>query len=546
MRSLPHLGPDGQKALADLLSDKDEQVRKERFFMLCKPHFGFFLSEERAADFRPIVPQLISFLTDKDYYVRLVTLVNINRGSPTLPPELVKAALSLLDDIEFLKYLSKFYDAELAKVCGPAAIPKLLKYLKSDDKELRKLGVRELSVLRGHGTESLLPILREVAVGKTKHPEIAPVIAARMAIRISLDPKDVELLLPLLMSDDPKNRSSAAIEFRWLGHLARPHLKHLFPLLKDQDADVRRTAARTINFIDSSDPDVCAALARYLVDFGDRVGLEDTGPFATEIAPAVPALLKMLESEDKNEWRFGIYMVQRIGPLAKDAVPLLLPYLTQPNPEEVLRALGAIGPAAKDAVPVIREQLAKVEGREKMWYLLCHAGIGPAAIDAVANLKELFIDPNPELRLLAACALSKIEGDPASYRATLVRGIREETDWLFGPEPFVFDRVAVDCPELIPVVIRRGMRRSFGRDSGTVMRALKRNASAAKNAVPDLVNYLNKPPSRGMEPELIELLGAIGPDAKAALPKLRELRDGPDFELALAADESIQKIEAKK
>ena len=38
-----------------------------------------------------------------------------------------------------------------------------------------------------------------------------------------------------------------------------------------------------------------------------------------------------------------------------------------------------------------------------------------------------------------------------------------------------------------------------------------------------------------LEPELIEVLGAIGPDAKAVLPKLRELRDNRDFETALAA-----------
>ena len=56
------------------------------------------------------MPQLISFLTGKDYYVRFVTLVNINRGSPTVPPELAKAAMPLLDDIEFLKYLNKFYE----------------------------------------------------------------------------------------------------------------------------------------------------------------------------------------------------------------------------------------------------------------------------------------------------------------------------------------------------------------------------------------------------------------------------------------------------
>ncbi|MDY3557177.1 hypothetical protein R5W24_006364 [Gemmata sp. JC717] len=49
-----------------------------------------------------------------------------------------------------------------------------------------------------------------------------------------------------------------------------------------------------------------------------------------------------------------------------------------------------------------------------------------------------------------------------------------------------------------------------------------------------------------MQPELIELLGATGLGAKAALPKLRELRDGAEFEIAIAALEEIQKIEPKQ
>ncbi len=257
--SLLQLGPDGQKAFADRLSDKDERVRNERFIELCKQ--GFFRSGR--ADCRPIVPQLIAFLTGKDYYIRFVALVNINRGSGVVPPELTKAALPLLDDIEFLKYVHKLseehgYEPEFVKLCGPAAMPTLLKYFKSDDKELRKFAVRELRGIRGPGTEALLPTLRELATGKTKHPEITHWTALRSAIGISLDSKDVELLVPFLKSSDPKERVAAAFEFRGLRHLARPHLKHLFPLLKDQDADVRRFAASAIHALAPSDPDGCA------------------------------------------------------------------------------------------------------------------------------------------------------------------------------------------------------------------------------------------------------------------------------------------------
>ncbi|MBP3954893.1 HEAT repeat domain-containing protein [Gemmata sp. G18] len=565
--SLLELGPDGQKALADLLTNKDERIRNEHFNLLCKHAFGVFVSESGAhcwakADLRPIAPQLIPFLTDKDNGVRLRALAAINQGCRPIPPEAVKAALPLLDDQKFLKYLDKFDEsnaAGLAIFCRPAAGPKLLEHLKSDDTKLREFAVRALKEFRGPGTEALLPALRELAAGRTEHPEMTPLDAVRSAIRISLDPKDVELLVPFLKSDDRKVRFEAILELRRLRHLARPHLKHLFPLLRDPD--VRWNAALAIDSIDSSDPDVCAALAQWIIDFGDRKWLERTSPFAKEIAPAIPAVLKRLEH------RGGVDLVWRIGPPAKGAVPLLLTSLTRapdPNkpdadrrdPKYILGALGAIGPAAKVAVPTIRKQLAKAEDGEKQWYLLCLADIGPGAKDAVPDLKELLIDPDPKLRLLAACALSKIEADSAAYWATFARAIHERPSCAFWDVPFVFGRIVTDCPELVPVVVRGTISRhrielrvtDNGYEDGYehVMRVLKRNTSAAKAALPDLVSYLNKPPSWGVQTEFIELLGAIGPDAKAALPKLRELLDGPDFDLALAAQEAIQRIEAKK
>ncbi|VTS03850.1 heat repeat-containing protein : HEAT repeat-containing protein OS=Leptolyngbya sp. PCC 7375 GN=Lepto7375DRAFT_2567 PE=4 SV=1: HEAT_2 [Gemmata massiliana] len=551
--SLLKLGPNGQKALADLLSDQDERVREERFIALCKHS----LREERV-DFRPIVPQLIPFLTGKDYSNRFRALAIIDRGCPTVPPEVVKAVLPLLDDKEFLTYLDKFdanIAAEFVTFCGPTAVPKLLEHLKSDDKQLRKFAARAVKDVHGPGTEALLPTLRELATGRAAHSEMTPLDAVRAAIRISLDPKDVELLVPFLKSDDKKVRFEAIIELRRLRHLARPHLTHLFPLLHDRD--VLWNAALAIDAIDSSDPDVCAALAKWIVEHGDRKWLENTDPFAKEIAPAIPAVLKMLEHGR------GFDLVQRIGPPMKDAVPLLLPYLAHEpapnardrlNPRDVLRAVGAIGRAAKSAVPLIRKRLAEGEDRERMWCLLCLADIGPGAKDAVPELKELLIDPDPCLRLLAACALSKIEADPTAYRATFVRAIHERPNCPFWGVPLVLDRIAADCPELVPIVVRGAIPRSnelhIGWDGEleyyTVMSMLKRNAPLAKDSVPDLVNYLNNPPARGVRPEFIELLGAIGPNAKAALPKLRELRNGTEFEIALTAQEAIQKIEAKE
>jgi HEAT repeat protein len=584
--SLLKLGPDGQKALAGLLSDKDERTRRERFLALGKHSRLFF--GPRGVDFSPIVPQVIPFLTDEDHYVRLVALVCLDRSCPTVPPEVTKAALPLLDDteflIEFLKYLNNVNGrsarrADLARLCGPTAIPKLLKYLKSDDKELREGALRELegvasanlqeylksddkelregAVLALSGSHRLdAEALRELATGKKKHPDITPLEAAIKVARISLDPKDVELLVPFWTSKGPEDRG--LYQFVDLRHLARPHLKHLFAVLKDQDAQYREIAAKVISEVIRSDPEARAALDKWIVDSGYD------GPFVKQLKPGVSEALKMFKPGKQYDPGRGCYLVQQIGPAAKDAVPYLVPYLAREfddpvmqkvaeglEPDDVLRALGAIGPGAKDAVPLLRKQLAKAEDREKTWYLLCLTDIGPGGKDAVPDLKELLIDPNPRLRLLAACALSKIEANPAAYRATFAHLIHERPKCALWDVSGVFERIAADNPELVPVVVRGLVRLDnvdlimrLGGDIDTVIPALKRNASAAKAAVPDLVNYLNT--ARRVVPEFIELLGAIGPDAKAALPQLRELLNDSDFEIIIAAHGAIQKIEAKK
>jgi HEAT repeat protein len=558
--SLLKLGPDGHKALVDLISDKDERSRRERLLGLCER------GRLEAADLRPILPQLIPFMRDKDHYVRLLALMVTTRDYPTVPPEVVKAALPLLDDKEFMEYLGTRSDPIkclltdlLVELRDPVTIPKLLKDLESDDKERRAYALRELGGSRsGPRADALLPVLRELAAGKKKHPDIPPWVAARKASLISLDPKDVELLVPFWTSKGTENRE--LFRFVDLRHLARPHLKHLFAVLNEQDADARRLAARVIKDVIGNDPDVRGVFDKWVIDTGYD------GPFVREIAaPTVTDALRLFKRGEHFNPVRGFSVVRRIGPAAKDAVPFLLPYLAGEldpvmqkavdrdrfEPDDVLRALGAIGPSAKAAVPLIRKQLAKVEDREKTWYLLCLADIGPGAKDAVPDLKELLIDPNPRLRLLAACALSKIEADPAAYRATFARMIHDRPKCVLWDVPGVFERIAADYPELVPVVVRGLVRLDdvFVRlrlrgDIDTEIPALKRHASAAKAAVPDLVNYLNT--ARRVVPEFIELLGTIGPDAKAALPKLRELLDDWDFEIVITAHAAIQKIEAKK
>jgi HEAT repeat protein len=574
--SLFELGPDGHNALAALLADKNGPTRKERFHALLRNDRGASWSEERIAGFSPFVPRLIPFLKDKDHEVRLLALVMIERYAGTIPPEVVKAALPLLEDKEFLKYLDTRGEENrrattemIAEWRGPLTIPQLLKDYESDDDARRASALEKLKSPRsGPGAAAVLPILRDEVAGKSKRPDTKPHQAARVVVQLSLDPKDVEqLLVPYWKGKDPKSRE--LYHFNYLRHLGHPYLNLLFETLNDPNADIRGYAERTIRGVIYNDPVVRVAFDKWLVE------TRYDGPFAKEYKPTAADALKLFQRGKQFDPVKGIGIVRRIGPAAKDAVPYLLPYLAddldpvmreavekipdreQLGPVSALHALVAIGPGAKDAVPLIRMQMAHAAEDAKPWYLMCLADIGPGAKAAIPDLKELLLDPDPKLRLLAACALAKIEGDAAPYRATFGRMIHDRRNCVlrrlgYEIERRLVEHIAPDCPELVPVIVRGFVRLPnvdmllrIAPTGENVFAALIRNAAAAKAAVPDLVQYLKTAGWRA-PPEVIELIGAIGPDAKAALPQLRELLDDWDLERAVAAHGAIQKIEAKK
>jgi hypothetical protein len=106
-----------------------------------------------------------------------------------------------------------------------------------------------------------------------------------------------------------------------------------------------------------------------------------------------------------------------------------------------------------------------------------------------------------------------------------------------------------DFPELTPLVARWMETNGGGTE---LMKGLLKYGPKAKDAVPALRKVLRE---RFVElhtyPDsewrlACELLGSIGPDAKAALPELRFRLDTGSVEVALAARDAIQKITGGK
>jgi hypothetical protein len=268
-----------------------------------------------------------------------------------------------------------------------------------------------------------------------------------------------------------------------------PHLEALIPLLDDKDEKVVQAVAEVIHDYAPKG----SAAARALSD--RKLARDKTGRFVpTPNAPPEPAPPGVAE------------LVQSLTDGKDD------------RRAEAALDLGDKGAAAKAAVPV---------------------------------LKKLLTDPDPALRFAAGYALARIENDLPALRRLLTGELERAARGRYATwvAAVAFERLPPNYPELIPLVAR-WLEREGG--STVMLAGLRKYGPKAKDAVPAMQKVLRGPGRPihayfGSElPPTCAALGAIGPDARAALPELRQRLDTGHVEVALAARDAIRKITGEK
>jgi HEAT repeat protein len=137
-------------------------------------------------------------------------------------------------------------------------------------------------------------------------------------------------------------------------------------------------------------------------------------------APAVPALIQLLNDRDPDVRSAVAVACGWVGPSAQDAVPALVNrYLSDASDEVGLysaQSLGWIQPEPEQVLPALVKNLEKGGGRRWLTYdetFLVLGKLGPKAQAAVPTLLKIVNDQNdPTFRTSAARALKKI--DPAA------------------------------------------------------------------------------------------------------------------------------------
>ncbi len=421
-------------------------------------------------------------LRDQDRDVRSSTALSLGR---TRAESAVPALIEALDDEH---YSVKSAAARALGFFGTeAAVDALIKTLKNDNKKNGEL-------VRGSAAEALGGCCR---VSPANTEKVIPELIAAFSV--------IDLMGGV--------RRSAAYGLARIGNKAVPELIEAAQNPGIHGSWPAIDALRQIG--QPAVPALIEALNKSPIDSEPIVrALCTIGP----PAEGVPTLVRTIK-EDKNH-KARAYAATALGKLDSDAksaapglveksvVPALIDALKDDHPRvrsAAVRALRHMGPQGKVAVPLVIEKLKDEDRMVRSGAAGVLAEIAePELKSAVPALTKALDDEYVFVRTRSAKALGRIGPDAKVAVTALIETLTDRTTAVSSIRALV----QIDAQAAIPVLIK---------------------------TLSNKYDYIRE--------ETAEALGGIGPEARAALPALKQLTKDPDRQVAKAATEAIERID---
>ena|GEM_PF-1884943 len=380
---------------------------------------------------------------------------------------------------------------------GLATVPPLIKSLGDQEAALRQTAAQ---VLGGFGPEAkeAIPALRELLADK----EAAVRIAAADALRQIGGESESSAIVPILAAG-----------------------------LKDDDAQVRRTAVAALAAIASLPPDLASDLSATLKSGDGLTRLHAATALARLPGRIDEAMAGLADALDTAAVRIAaLKALEQLGPTVKEgAVPHLIEQLNDTNngPTAGLLASTLARIAGAEAVAPLRAAIAQVDPRTRPPIVAALALAGPAGVEALVQLSG---DGEANVRRQAVQTLGTIsQAENAEARNTALRKALGDQDPAVRLEAAVSLATlgaGVDSAVAAPVLEAAKNRTDPGHARGVA--ALGRLGPAAAPAIPALILTLREEGTARLP--AIEALGRIGPPAREALPKLEALLRHSDLQ----------------
>jgi len=352
-------------------------------------------------------------------------------------------------------------------------------------------------------------------------------------------------IITRLQQADSESRLKAIEDVRQLKDpLPREAAVILAEYLKDPDT---RVLLGALELLERMGPDASIAVfalvdllkgdpIRYVYSSFEGIGLDIHGPALRVLASigpaakdAVPTVLDVFnkhkapkDASDVGRRDLALEVLAKIGPNAADAVPVLIDYIKDTSPLEqwfhsspslkampfipVFRVFQSLGPSANAALPAL-----------KQYTELSHSG----AVRYEALKAIVAIDPrSPDLYPIALRSLSRVTrpSDKEDFELALEL-VRKQSS---------LSRKEIEMTvEFLHHITEERKGNVFTNElvNDVLCDVFVRHKDLAGGAVPVLAKIVEYYPSQGAVsglPKILETLGALGPQADAAVPAIKK------------------------
>jgi len=248
------------------------------------------------------------------------------------------------------------------------------------------------------------------------HREGAPAIASA-----------VPALTLALADDDATLRKTAAKTLEYLDRHAAPAVPALIACLSDSSEDVRKTAVTALGRLGASASPAVLALAGCLSDTCKAVCIAAAvalGQLGVNVSSAVPQLLVCLNDQDHDIRAAAVSAFGQLGTYASSAVPSIIELLT--DTQEAVRrtaaaALGCLGSTAASSVPALTRALKDADAGVRKAAATSLGQMGVLAAASVSALADSLRDSTEQVRRASAVSLGRMGSQATAAVPALVK-----------------------------------------------------------------------------------------------------------------------------